>query len=105
MGESQNLLEKELEVLEHQVDDLRTSLDNKPDFTRGVGDPRITRWELDRALLKQLESRVESLKKALNSVDEGTYGVCERCGKKIHPDRMAVLRDAALCIDCAREKT
>jgi RNA polymerase-binding transcription factor DksA len=30
------------------------------------------------------------------------YGVCEECGKAIHPDRLAVLPDTRRCIRCAR---
>ncbi|MFL7792285.1 MAG: TraR/DksA C4-type zinc finger protein [Anaerolineae bacterium] len=36
-------------------------------------------------------------------MDKGTYGICERCGKPIHPDRLAVLPETRLCIECARE--
>jgi len=90
--------------LEQQIAGLKSSLDETPDYTRGVGDPRITRWELDRALLEQLESRAETLRQALSRVDEGIYGTCEHCGKPIHPDRLAVLPDTRLCIECARKQ-
>jgi DnaK suppressor protein len=97
-------LEQELAEVESQVTVIKEKLAAKPDYTRGVGDPRITSWELDRVLLEQLESRVESLKQAIQRMDEGTYGICESCGKQIHPDRLAVLPDTKLCIDCARKK-
>ena len=101
---SEQLLQEELKKLEEQIGGLKSNLDETPDYTRGVGDPRITRWELDRALLEQLESRAETLRQALARVGKGTYGVCERCGKPIHPDRLAVLPDTKLCIECAREQ-
>lgn len=95
-------LEQELEKLEDQIDILKSSLDEKPDYALGVGDPRISSWELDRALLKQLEDRAGILQEALANLDKGTYGICERCGKPIHPDRLAVLPETQLCIECAR---
>jgi len=101
---SEKLLEQELEKLKDQIDTMKSGLDDTPDYTRGVGDPRISRWELDRVLLEQLENRAETLQQALISVDQGTYGVCERCGKHIHPDRLAVLPDTKLCIECARKQ-
>ena len=97
-------LQNELQKLKEQIAALKSNLDETPDYTRGVGDPRITRWELDRALLEQLESRAKTLKQALASVDEGIYGTCELCGKPIHPDRLAVLPDTRLCIECARKQ-
>jgi RNA polymerase-binding transcription factor DksA len=33
---------------------------------------------------------------------DDVYGVCEECGKTIHPDRLAVLPDTTRCIRCAR---
>jgi DnaK suppressor protein len=101
---SEKLLEQELEKLEDQIDLLKSSLDDKPDYALGVGDPRISSWELNRALLEQLEDRVGTLQEALANVDKGTYGICERCGKPIHPDRLAVLPETRLCIECARGK-
>jgi DnaK suppressor protein len=99
---SEKLLEQELEKLEDQIDTLKSSLNDKPDYTLGVGDPRISSWELNRALLEQLEDRAGTLQEALVDVDKGTYGICERCGKPIHPDRLAVLPETRLCIECAR---
>jgi RNA polymerase-binding transcription factor DksA len=101
---SEQRLQDELKRLEEQIAALKSNLDETPDYTRGVGDPRITRWELDRALLEQLESRAETLNQALERVDAGVYGICERCGKPIHPDRLAVLPDTRLCIECARQQ-
>ena len=98
-------LELELQKLQNQIAQLREKIAIKPDFTRGVGDPRITSWEVDRALLEQLENRVDSIKKSIADMEEGTYGVCENCGKAINPERLAVLPDTKLCIECARKKS
>ena len=47
----------------------------------------------DRALEHQIEA-------ALQRLDGGTYGVCERCGKPINPRRLEALPYATLCVDC-----
>ena len=62
----------------------------------------LGRWELDKALLVQLQEKAETLKNAMADTDGGAYGICERCNKPINPDRLAVLPDATLCINCAR---
>jgi RNA polymerase-binding transcription factor DksA len=57
---------------------------------------------MDQALLEQLKERAETLKQAISEDGEGTYGICEKCGNPIHPDRLAVLPDTKICIKCAR---
>jgi RNA polymerase-binding transcription factor DksA len=82
---------------------LEKSLEEKPDYGLGEGDPAIVRWELNRALLQQGRERAANLEQALSRLDQGTYGACERCGDAIHPDRLAVLPHVRLCIRCARD--
>jgi RNA polymerase-binding transcription factor DksA len=81
---------------------LEESLEEKPDYGLGEGDPAIVHWELNRALLEQSRERASSLEQALSRLSQGTYGICEQCGEMIHPDRIAVLPDVRLCIRCAR---
>ena len=40
---------------------------------------------------------------ALRSIEKGKYGICERCGKDIDPERLEVRPDATLCINCQAE--
>ncbi|KPL21839.1 MAG: hypothetical protein AMJ93_08660 [Anaerolineae bacterium SM23_84] len=63
----------------------------------------MSEWELAKALLEQLRARVASTEAALSRVHGGTYGVCQRCGGEINPERIGVLPDTKLCIECARE--
>jgi RNA polymerase-binding transcription factor DksA len=95
-------LQRELEELRRQIAALETAVEEKPDYGMGRGDPSITRWELDQAMLGDLKERVASLEQQLSRISQGTYGICERCGKPIDPDRLAVLPDTNICIECAR---
>lgn len=97
-------MQQELRALEEQIKDLKASLAVKPDYGMGKGDPSITRWELDQALLERLQNHAQELRSALARIGEGTYGICEGCGKPIHPDRLAILPDTNLCAACARKK-
>ena len=101
---SEKLLQQEFSELEDQIDTLKIKLDYHPNYARSVNDPHMTNWALNQVLLRRLESRHKSLKQALKRVKNGTYGICENCGNPIHPDRLAVLHDAKLCIDCARQQ-
>lgn len=53
------------------------------------------------ALLAQARAQCTELEAALERLDAGTYGKCERCGQAIAPARLEVLPATALCITCA----
>ena len=42
--------------------------------------------------------------RALEKLDEGTYGTCDACGKPIAPARLRVAPESAHCIECARSR-
>ncbi len=37
---------------------------------------------------------------ALTRIEQGIYGICERCGDPIAPERLEALPQATLCIGC-----
>jgi DnaK suppressor protein len=53
------------------------------------------------ALLNRSRERLVDLDRAIERVDEGTYGVCERCGQPIAAERLAARPAARTCIRCA----
>jgi RNA polymerase-binding protein DksA len=63
---------------------------------------------LDREMdysLEENEARVlAAIDAALNRLDEGTYGQCERCGRPIESERLDALPWATLCIDDKRRE-
>jgi DnaK suppressor protein len=97
-------IEDELERICAQIAKLEKALEDRPDYGLGEGDPAIVRWEMDKALLEQSRERKAELELALARMMQGTYGVCERCGEPIHPDRLAVLPGVRTCIRCARSR-
>ena len=54
------------------------------------------------ALLASARQRLADVDAALARRAEGTYGVCESCGRAIAPERLAARPAARTCIDCAR---
>ena len=42
-----------------------------------------------------------TVNQALQRLEEGSYGVCDSCGKAISAARMEVLPDAQKCVECA----
>jgi RNA polymerase-binding transcription factor DksA len=102
MQDHKTILQRELDEVKSQIAALEQNTASKPDYGLGEGDPAITRWEMDRALLEQLRERMETLREVLSRAGDGGYGICAQCGNPIHPDRLAVLPDTRTCINCAR---
>ena len=50
-----------------------------------------------------LAREIASVKRALARIDDGTYGLCVRCGENIAPARLDARPEAQACINCARE--
>ena len=48
-----------------------------------------------------LEVGLERTERALAKLDDGTYGLCDTCGKPIGPKRLQAMPDVVLCIECA----
>ena len=56
----------------------------------------------DDALERLSVRRLDAIDRALDAMDQGTFGVCRQCEEPIEPDRLRAVPDALLCISCAR---
>lgn len=61
--------------------------------------------ERNLALRGNADGLVAQIDGALARLDEGTYGICERCGRPIGAERLEALPYTALCIACARAES
>ena len=104
MSDRIDILRKNLEEIKEQISALQDAVAVKPEYGMGKGDPAVTQWEFDRAMLEKLESRARKLQSTIARLELGHGNLCERCGKPIHPDRLAVLPDTTLCVQCAKER-
>jgi len=57
--------------------------------------------EEDLAVRGAMIERLKVLARADEKIREGTYGMCEACGKPIPPARLRALPEAILCVACA----
>ena len=51
-----------------------------------------------------LESNLRDVKRALERIAAGTYGVCKYCGKNIDEKRLAARPESGSCMDCKTKK-
>lgn len=69
-------------------------------FGKRVGDGTIE--AVDRlnqiGVGRQLESRLERVDRALEKVDDGTYGICDVCGEPIDPRRLRAAPESSTCV-------
>lgn len=56
--------------------------------------------EKDQALVEALEATISRVELALDKLRQGTYGVCDGCGKKIAKKRLDAVPYATLCVEC-----
>ena len=57
----------------------------------------IEEYEANSAVLKELEARYNNVKRALQKIADGTYGVCEISGEPIEPERLEANPAARTC--------
>lgn len=103
MRQEREQLEAERRQVLQDIELLRESLKGEVDIDLEEGDPDLIEREKSAALLATLERKLESIETALRSIEKGLYGICERCGQPIDPERLEVKPDATLCLPCQIE--
>jgi len=101
-AEIKKRLQEKLREVTRELQQLDARLEQKADYGPGKGDPAIYEWELTLAMRQQAQARVETIRQALAKCAEGRYGICERCGTPIDPERLEILPLTTVCIQCAR---
>jgi RNA polymerase-binding protein DksA len=60
----------------------------------------VSDYDRNQALLRNSQVVLAQVRAALERLDAGSYGICERCGREISARRLEALPYATLCIDC-----
>lgn len=61
---------------------------------------QITELEQRLAKIRRIKQLIADIEHALEKIAKGTYGVCDDCGKPIASERLKVIPQASLCLDC-----
>jgi DnaK suppressor protein len=83
-GDQQNRAEDEGDMTEHDPGDMSQSL-----FTR----------EVDATVEEQVERRLQHVERALQKIDEGTYGLSDESGEPIPKGRLEAVPEAILTVE------
>jgi RNA polymerase-binding protein DksA len=86
--------------LEDESGEVVGTLDNH------IGDVATVTYdrELDYSLEENSETVLREIDAALQRIEDGTYGVCEVCGRPIEEERLEAIPWTRLCLDDARKQ-
>jgi DnaK suppressor protein len=100
-AEAKTRLEAQLAELEDRLSRIERDLAEPPEADSSE---RAVQMEDDEALEGQaavISNDIASVRRALERIDEGTYGECTKCGEPIAEGRLKARPEAAMCIACA----
>ncbi len=98
-SEKKRLL-SELEKLEISAHPTEVRREGSPFGKREEEATESLELEKRLALERQLKENLADVEHALHKFEEGTYGLCDICGRPIPPERLQALPQASLCLEC-----
>ncbi len=118
MAKAKKLAKKDLKNFKEILEERRTKLTKLVDETRkeGIGFSRedlpdevdLATTESGQAMNLMLRDRervlLRKIDKALEKIEEGSYGLCENCGETIEVKRLEARPVTDLCILCKEEQ-
>lgn len=98
--ERQQLQRQAAEIVEASFGTPQSELTGEVAFDEEYADAGTATFERERdlSLTNNIRDLLEKVERALERIDQGTYGLCERCGKPIEKARIKALPYATLCI-------
>jgi RNA polymerase-binding protein DksA len=104
-----------LEAERDRLEDVRASLteDAPPDGSQHLATAELSlgdqhpadvgtemfEREKDYSILEQVAAEIQEVDRALHRLEQGTYGICEDCGRPIAAARLAARPSANLCVE------
>ena len=82
---------------------LADASDNAGDDQADTGSKTFER-EHEMSLANNARDMLVQVERALHRIDDGTYGICERCGNPIGKARLQAFPRATLCVTCKQSE-
>jgi RNA polymerase-binding protein DksA len=90
------------EALHAQGGEASGSLSNAPLHLADLGTD-VAEQEVLLNLLETKTDLFQQIQQALDRLDQGTYGICQKCGQSIATERLKALPFTPFCIRCAEQ--
>lgn len=103
-------IEKELERFAKKDEKLEGNWDTKfPKWNGGSGSSgletmadEVEEYSTLLPIEYALELKLENIKSALEKIEKGNYGICEKCKKEIEIERLKIIPETKYCLKCKK---
>lgn len=96
-------LEEELREIEEAAFNLSQSdLSGEVSYDEDYADSGSFTFEREKdlSIANNVQDLLSKVARALEKIEQGTYGICESCGEPIEPARLKALPHVLLCVKC-----
>lgn len=87
-------------VLEKTLSEANGDLSVMPIHMADIGTDNFER-EFTLSLMESKDQTLDQIEEALERMEDGTYGVCKKCERKIPKARLNAIPYTILCVQCA----
>ena len=95
-------LSEDLRVLKEKADDMLKVSSSNALYSSHMADASSDHVEMEKAyyMIAREKKYLQCLDKAIQMIEDGTFGVCITCNKKINKDRLEEVPHTKQCFDC-----
>lgn len=111
LEEVRRQLEADVTSLREEIEETESDLTERAaDYQEDAGDDPVDtgakayQREHDLALAYNTRDLLAQSERAIERMDEGTYGICESCGEAIGKARLQAFPRATLCVTCKQRE-
>jgi len=97
-------LSRMVEGLEEDQQDRAVSEGDMTENDSGDMSQSLFTREMDATVEQTIEKRLQSVQRALQKVDEGTYGICDDTGEQIPRGRLEVVPEAIYTVEAQQRR-
>jgi DnaK suppressor protein len=104
--ERDELLRRDAELEQATFDATQSDMTGEVGLDEDFADAGTATFDRERdlSIRNNIRDLVDQISRAINRIENGTYGECERCGRPIDAARLKALPHALLCMDCKRRE-
>ena len=101
-SERNDLFQRQAELEQDSFDATQSDMTGEVGLDEDFADAGTATFERERdlSIRNNIRDLIDQMTRAIGRIDEGTYGICERCGKPIPADRLEAMPDATTHVSC-----
>ncbi len=106
VAEKAELLQRQTELDQESFDGSQSEMTGEVGFGEDYADAGTATFDRERdlSIRNNIQDLMDQIDRAVERIDAGTYGICERCGQPIEAARLKALHHTVLCLNCKRRE-